>query len=78
MQAGRRTVETAVACSVCQFTMGASFRHTVCKLLGIEPGDFLQNSSSEKDISRLKKAEKASKESTKKRRRALFDTNEKI
>eukprot|EP00112_Aurelia_sp_Birch-Aquarium-sp1_P002811 Seg1311.5 transcript_id=Seg1311.5/GoldUCD/mRNA.D3Y31 product="hypothetical protein" protein_id=Seg1311.5/GoldUCD/D3Y31 len=69
--AGRQTVETAVAFSVCQFTLGASFRHTVCKLLGIEPGDFLQKSSSEKDISRIKKAEKAGKETTKKRRRAL-------
>ena len=69
--AGRQTVETAVAFSVFQFTLGASFRHTVCKLLGIEPGDFLQRSSSEKDISRLKKAENANQESTKKRRRAL-------
>ena len=65
-------METAVAFSVCQFTLGASFRHTVCKFLGIELGEFLQRSSSEKDIRRLKKAGGAYQESTKKtRRRAL-------
>ena len=76
--AGRQTVETAVTFSVCQFTLGASFRHTVRKILRMELGKFLKLSSIEKDIKRLEKAENATKESTKKRRRVLkYKTNTK-
>ena len=39
--------------------------------LKIQPGIFLEKASIEKDISRLKKAENAAQESTKKRRRML-------
>ena len=67
----KNTMETAVAISLSQFSMGASFREIILQLLKIQPGIFLEKASIEKDISRLKKAENAAQESTKKRRRML-------
>ena len=69
--AGRTTMETAVSCAVCQFSKGATSRSTICKVLGIEPGLFLEKASNEKDAKRLKKSLKASTEVAKNRRKQL-------
>ena len=62
-------METAVAISLTQFSMGASFREIILQLLKIKPIIFLERSSIEKDISRLRKAEEANQDKTKKLRR---------
>jgi len=61
-------MKTAVAISLSQLSTGASFREITLQLLEIQSGIFLEKASIEKDISRLKKAEIAAQESTKKRR----------
>ena len=37
----RKNVETAMAIAACQFSMGATFKVTLCKTLGMEPGNNL-------------------------------------
>ena len=69
--AGLKTMETAVTLAVCQFQMGASFRIVLCRILGIQPGVNLAKSSQEKDMKRLRKAEKKCSTPVKKRRRQL-------
>ena len=57
---GRKTIETAVAMSICQFSMGASFQAVLLKAIGIEAGPFCDQGSNEKDRTRLKKAKRSS------------------
>ena len=71
MFVGRVTMETAVSLAICQFSVGSSFRSTLCRVLGIEPGYYLEQSSNEKDAKRLKKSFKASTEIAKSRRKQL-------
>ena len=68
---GRKTVETAVSLAACQFSMGASFKSTLCKVLNMEAGSFMEEASRKKDLKRLSKAEKAHSLAAKKRRREL-------
>ena len=68
---GRRTMRTAAMLALCQFSMGASFKILLCKLMSMEPGAVLRVTSKEKDIKRIKKAEKCSKISVKSRRKQL-------
>ena len=68
---GRRTLETAVALAVCQFSMGATFKVVLCRTLKLNPGHNLQRAASKKDFERIKKAEKAIQETTRKRRKIL-------
>ena len=67
---GKKTIETAVTMSVCQFSMGASFQSMLLKALSMDLGAFLEQGSNEKDFNRLKKQKKASQEDSKKTRRA--------
>ncbi len=68
---GRKTTETAVAMALSQFSLGASFKSILCKVLGFQPGTFLEIGSAKKDLKRLKKSAKDVKDVTKKRRRDL-------
>ena len=65
-------METAVAFAACQFSMGATFKVVLCKVLNLEPGDSLERSAERKDIARVKKAEKAASVSEKKHRKQLI------
>ena len=56
---GKKTIETAVTMSVCQFSMGASFQSMLLKALSMDLGAFLEQGSNEKDFNRLKKAKKS-------------------
>ena len=64
-------METAVSLSLCQFSMGVTSQSLLCQVLGITPGVYLQKYSVRKDIKRLEKAEVASQEGTKQRRKEL-------
>ena len=68
---GRRTMQTAMALAICQFTMGASFKVLLCKVLKLVPGKTLEVASRKKDLKRLRHAEKSVSESSKKRRKHL-------
>ena len=68
---GRQTVGNSVCMAICQFSAGATFRETICKVMGMEPGFYLEKGSMEKDIKRVKKAEKASRKEAKTRRKQL-------
>jgi len=68
---GRKTVETAVLLSLCQFSMGTTFKESVLKVLGIIPGEFLKEGARKKSLKRLSKAEVASSQAARKRRRQL-------
>ena len=68
---GRITIDIAVALAASQFSMGASHKVLLCKMLGIEPGSALQFTSQKKDLKRLRKAERASLPVTKKKRKQL-------
>ena len=68
---GRRTLETAVCLAVCQFSMGATFKVALCKALKLDPGKNLESSASKIDAERVKRAETACQEATKKRRKNL-------
>ena len=57
---GRPMIRNAVTLALCQFSMGASFKALLCKLMNMKPGTVLEISSKEKDMKRLKKAEKSS------------------
>ena len=64
-------METAVSLAVCQFSMGATSRLMLYKVLGIDSGKFLTQSSHEKDSSRIIKSIKASAVASKNRRKQL-------
>ena len=68
---GRKMIETAVAIAACQFTMGATFKVTLCKMLGIEPGSTLVRFTREESKKRVKLADKAATTEAKKRRKQL-------
>ena len=36
--------------AICQFPAGATVRETLCKVMGMEPGFYLEKGSMEKDI----------------------------
>ena len=69
--AGRLSVEGATCMAICQFSLGATFRQTLCKSLGIDPGHNLIQGSLKRSNERLKKAEEKSSEVGKKRRKML-------
>ena len=73
--AGRRTIETAVLLSLCQFSMGATFKEVLCNVLGIIPGEFLKEGMRKKSFKRISKAEIANSQASRKRRRQLRYTN---
>ena len=60
-------METAASHAICQFSVGSSNRSTLCRVLGIEPGYYLEQSSNEKDVKVLKKSIKASTENSKRK-----------
>jgi len=68
---GRKTLETAVALAVCQFTMGATYRSMLCNILGICEKAPLKAFSHKKNLKRLKYAEKAASKGQKARRKQL-------
>ena len=55
---GRKTMETAVALSMCRFSMGSSFQEILYTVMGIHTGTFLKHANAEKDSQRLLSAEK--------------------
>ncbi len=67
--AGRKTVETDVLLSLCQFSMGATFKELLCRVLGIMPGEYLRDGTRKKTLRRLSKAELANTQVAKKRRK---------
>ena len=68
---GRQMVEIAARMALCQFTKGATFRLTLFKFLGIEPGHHMTEGTLKKSIERLKKACKASSTKAKQRRKTI-------
>ena len=68
---GRRTLKAAVSLAMCQFAMGATFRVVLLRTLNLVPGDILVNSSLEKSLVRIKKAEEANSSHAKSKRRQL-------
>ena len=68
---GRKTMQTAMAFAVCRYAMGASYQSLICKAMQLEPGAVLKETAREKDLKRLKRAEKAVGEPAKKRRKCL-------
>ena len=68
---GRKTMQTAMAFAVCKYTMGASFQSLICKVMQLEPGTALKEAARKRDLTRLKRAEKAASEPAKKRRKCL-------
>ena len=69
--AGRRTVETAAALAVCNFSMVASFRNVLCEIIGTEMGSYSEEFVRNKSLQRVKKAYNASTEEVKRRRRQV-------
>ena len=57
--------------ALCMFAKGATFRGTLCEFLGIDPGNHLKQGSLKKSIERLKKANKASTNEAKQKRKRL-------
>ena len=75
MFAGRNTVETAVALAICQFSMGATFKSVLCKVLSMEAGSYMEEKARRASLKRISKAEKAHSAESKKRRKQLkFNT----
>ena len=68
---GRITVENAVCMAILQFSLGSTFKEALCKLLGFSPGAYLKQCSKKKDRIRLIKAEEASSDVAKRRRKEL-------
>ena len=69
---GRRTVQTATALALSQFSMGATFKALLFKILEMEPGRELEASShEEKNKKRIVLAEKASSFKSKAHRKNL-------
>ena len=68
---GKKTIVTAVTLAACQFSMDSSFNRVLCQILHITPGSFLDQYAAAESVERVKRAEKASKEFTKERRRHL-------
>ena len=68
---GRRTIVTAVALAACQFSMGSSFKKVLCLILNLTPGKYFEKYINADSVERIKRAEKASNELIKKRRRHL-------
>ena len=68
---GRKTLDTAVALAACQFSMGATFKTILCKILGLVPGENLKRKAAASTALRLERAEKASTVVAKKRRKEL-------
>ena len=68
---GRRTVQTAGALALSQFSMGATFKVLLLIILEMEPGRELEASSHEKDKKRIVLAERASSFKSKARRKNL-------
>ena len=69
--AGRKTVDTAVLLSLCQYSMGTSFKESLLKVLGIMPGEFLKEGARKKSLKKFSKAEVANSQAGRKRRRQL-------
>ena len=65
----RIVIETAVSFAVCQFSTGAACHSTLCEILGIEPGFYLEKASN--NAKRIKNSFKASTEVVKKMRKEL-------
>jgi len=68
-------MQTAMAFADCRYAMGASYQSLICKAMQLEPGTVLKEIAREKDLKRLKRAEKAVGESAKKRRKCLKYNN---
>ena len=51
-------MEGATCMAICQFSIGATVREMLCRLVGIDPGHYLIQGSLLKSSERLKKAEK--------------------
>ena len=61
--------------AICQFSAGATFRETLCKVMGMTPSFYLEMGSRTKDMHRIAKAEKASRQVAKTRRKRLKYSN---
>ena len=68
---GRKTMETGVALAFSQFSMGATSKNILCQALGIVGGTYLEQFSNEKDMIRIRKAQKAGTEKAKRKRKEL-------
>ena len=68
---GKKTIITAVTLAACQFSMGSSFNRVLCQILHMTPGSFLEQYAAAESVERVKRAEKASKDFIKQRRRHL-------
>ena len=68
---GRKTLDTAVALAACQFSMGATFKTILCKILGLVPGENLKRKAAASTALILERVEKASTVVAKKRRNEL-------
>ena len=66
--------ESATSIAICQFSVGATFRETLCQTLGMEPRSAIEEGSILKTVKCRQKAEKAaSQEGRAKRKRLKYD-----
>ena len=68
---GKRTFKTAVGLAICNFGMGASSKGLLFKALNMQTGIVLERTIHKENVKRIRKAERAADESTKKRRRDI-------
>ena len=64
-------MEAGVALAFSQFSMGATSKNILCQALGIVGGTYLEQFSNEKDMIRIRKAQKAGAEKAKRKRKEL-------
>ena len=68
-------MQTALVFAVWKYAMGASFQSPICKVMQLEPGTALKEADRTRDLTRLKRAEKAASEPARKRRNACNTVN---
>ena len=54
---GLRTLRVAATLAFAQFSMGASFKILICKVMGMDPGRNMEIHAKKKDFERIQKAE---------------------
>ena len=71
---GKKRIETAATLTICQLSMGASFRMAFCDLIGTDLGKSSKEFARKKSLTRLKKACNASTDEVKRRRQLKYKT----
>jgi len=66
-----RTLRVAATLALAQFSMGASFKILICKVMGMDPGRNMEIHAKKKDFERIQKAEEDCSACAKSRRKKL-------